>query len=92
MTFDWFRAWNQRFTHEDRGGRRPNVLVLKKHGVIAGIAPFIYRIASRFGVAARKLESVGRWPTMSTLLWETTWLVRAEQLQISSWKDKTSGT
>lgn len=58
MTFNWFRAWNQRFTHEDRGGRRPNVLVLRKQGIIAGIAPFTFRIASRFGVAARKLESV----------------------------------
>jgi len=58
MTYDWFRAWDQRFTPEDRGGRRPNVLVLKKDGVIVGIAPLIYRRASRFGVAVRKLESV----------------------------------
>lgn len=59
MTFDWFRAWNQRFTQEDHSGRRPNVLVLKKAGVIVGIVPLIYRTASRFGVAVRKLEFVG---------------------------------
>ena len=28
MTFDWFRAWNQRLTQDDRGGRRPHVLIL----------------------------------------------------------------
>jgi len=58
MTFDWFRAWNQRLTQEDRGGRRPHVLVLKKDGGIAGIMPLIYRTASRFGASVRKLESV----------------------------------
>jgi len=59
MTFDWFRAWNQCFTQEDRGGRRPNVLVVKQHGDIVGILPLIYRRASRFGVGVRKLEFVG---------------------------------
>jgi CelD/BcsL family acetyltransferase involved in cellulose biosynthesis len=59
MTFDWFRAWNQRLTQEDRGGRRPHVLVVKKKdGAIVGIVPLIHRTASRFGVAVRKLESV----------------------------------
>jgi CelD/BcsL family acetyltransferase involved in cellulose biosynthesis len=60
MTFDWFRAWNQRFTQEDRRGRRRlNVLVLKKAGAVAGIMPIIHRTASRFGLVARKLEFVG---------------------------------
>ena len=58
MTFDWFRAWNQRLTQEERGGRRPHVLVVKKDGGVAGIVPLIYRTASRFGVSVRKLESV----------------------------------
>ncbi len=61
MTHDWFRIWNQRITQEDGSGwRRPNVLVLRKEGVIAAISPLIYRIATRFGWAVRKVEFVGR--------------------------------
>lgn len=59
MTFDWFRAWNQRYTQEDRSGRRRhNVLVLKKDGAIVGISPLIRRKVSRFGFCARKVEFV----------------------------------
>jgi len=58
MTFNWFRAWDQRFTQEDPGGRRPAVLVLKKDGVVVGISPLICRKVSRLGFAARKLEFV----------------------------------
>jgi CelD/BcsL family acetyltransferase involved in cellulose biosynthesis len=36
------------------------VLVLKKDGGIAGLSPLINRTASRFGMAVRKLEFVGR--------------------------------
>ena len=61
MTYDWFRAWNQIHTREQRGGlRRPNVLVFKREGAIAGIAPLIYRETSRCGLTVRKLEFVGR--------------------------------
>jgi len=60
MTYDWFRAWNQLCLREPhRGVRRPNVLVLKKDSVVAGISPLIYRETSRFGLAVRKLEFVG---------------------------------
>jgi len=60
MTFDWFRAWNQRLTQEDRSGRRNlSVLVLKQNGTVAGISPLIHRTASRFGYAVRKVEFVG---------------------------------
>jgi len=58
MTFDWFRAWRQYFTQKDLSSLRPNVLVLKKDGDIAGVLPLVYRTASRFGVAVRKLEFV----------------------------------
>ncbi|MBZ5670978.1 MAG: GNAT family N-acetyltransferase [Acidobacteriia bacterium] len=59
MTFDWFRAWNQRRAREHRRGqRRLEVLVLKKDGVVAGIAPLIYRATSRFGFLVRRLESL----------------------------------
>jgi hypothetical protein len=60
MTYGWFRAWNQRFTREDRNGRRPNVLVIKKGSAVVGISPLILRKVSRFGFGARKLEFVGR--------------------------------
>jgi CelD/BcsL family acetyltransferase involved in cellulose biosynthesis len=60
-TFGWFRAWNQlRSREQHRGLRRPNVLVLKKDGAVVGISPLIYRETSRFGLAVRKLEFVGR--------------------------------
>lgn len=59
MTFDWFRAWNHRFTLDDRSGQRKlSVLVLRQDGAIAGVLPLAYRTASRFGVAVRKLEFV----------------------------------
>jgi len=59
-TFDWFRAWNQRFAREDRSGRRRlQVLVLKKDGAVAGISPLIRRRASRFGLVVRKVEFLG---------------------------------
>jgi CelD/BcsL family acetyltransferase involved in cellulose biosynthesis len=56
MTFDWFRAWNQCFTQQDGGDRRPNVLVLKRDGRVLGILPLIFRTASRLGLTVRKLE------------------------------------
>ena len=56
-TFDWFRAWHWRFAREPAGGRRrPEVLVLKRNGVVAGISPLTHRAASRFGFVVRKLE------------------------------------
>jgi len=59
MTFDWFRAWNQRRAQEHRSGlRRLEVLVLKKDGAVAGIAPLICRESSRFGFIVRRLESL----------------------------------
>jgi CelD/BcsL family acetyltransferase involved in cellulose biosynthesis len=59
MTYDWFSAWNQRRAQEHRKGRRrPEVLVLKRDGAVAGIAPLIYRETSRFGFVMRRLESL----------------------------------
>jgi CelD/BcsL family acetyltransferase involved in cellulose biosynthesis len=60
MTFDWFRAWNQRFAQEDRSGQRSlSVLALKRDGAVAGISPLVQRTASRFGLAVRKMEFLG---------------------------------
>lgn len=60
MTYGWFRAWNQRFTREDRTSRRSSVLVLKKDGAVVGMSPLIRRRVSRFGFGARKVEFVGK--------------------------------
>ena len=60
MTFDWSRVWNQRFTEEDRGGRRRlNVLVLRKDGAVVGISPLVRRKVCRFGFGVRKVEFLG---------------------------------
>jgi CelD/BcsL family acetyltransferase involved in cellulose biosynthesis len=56
-TFDWFRAWNERAAREDKcHRRRPDVLVLKRDGVVAGISPLIRRTVSRLGLIVRKVE------------------------------------
>jgi CelD/BcsL family acetyltransferase involved in cellulose biosynthesis len=57
-TFDWFRAWNQRLAQED-SHRRPNILVVRKDGIVVGISPFVRRICSRLGFVVRKIEFVG---------------------------------
>ena len=58
MTCDWFRAWNQGLSREDRR-RRPHVLVLRQNQRVTGISPFILRTCSRFGFVVRKIEFVG---------------------------------
>jgi CelD/BcsL family acetyltransferase involved in cellulose biosynthesis len=61
MTFDWFRTWNECRSREQlRGLRRPNILVLKQNDTVVGISPLVYRETSRFGLAVRKLEFIGR--------------------------------
>ena len=59
MTYDWFRVWNRGRSGEPRSGlRRSHLLVLKRNGAVAGIAPFIYRSSARFGMRLRRLEFV----------------------------------
>jgi CelD/BcsL family acetyltransferase involved in cellulose biosynthesis len=60
-TFDWFRAWNERFVREtQRSQRSLNVLVLRKGGAVAGISPLVRIVSPRAGFAVRRLEFVGR--------------------------------
>jgi CelD/BcsL family acetyltransferase involved in cellulose biosynthesis len=60
-TFDWFRAWNERFSGETRRGRRHlNILVLRKDGAVVGISPLVGTLFSRFGFTIRRLEFVER--------------------------------
>jgi CelD/BcsL family acetyltransferase involved in cellulose biosynthesis len=58
-TYGWFQAWNRHFTEEDRRGRHPHVLVIRKGSAVVGISPLIIRRVSRFGISALKLEFVG---------------------------------
>jgi CelD/BcsL family acetyltransferase involved in cellulose biosynthesis len=56
VTYGWFRAWVRRIALEYHSGRfLPNVLVLRESGSVAGIAPLVRHIASRF-FRVRKLE------------------------------------
>ncbi len=59
-TYDWFQAWYKRFAHEKESRWRPNVLVLKKNGIITGISPLVYTISSRIGVRLRRLQFASR--------------------------------
>jgi CelD/BcsL family acetyltransferase involved in cellulose biosynthesis len=60
-TFDWFRAWNQRFERDfPHVRRRPHVIVVKKNAAVVGIAPLVMSVSSRSGVRVRRLEFVGR--------------------------------
>jgi len=70
MSFDWFRVWNRCFALQARCGRRhPQVLVLKRGGRVGGIAPFIHRTASRFGVAVRKVEFLESESSYNDCVW-----------------------
>lgn len=58
-TFGWFLAWSrQRALHEPGEGFRPEVLVFRRQGAVAGIAPLIRKTISRFGFRVRRLEFV----------------------------------
>lgn len=48
MTYGWFQAWFRQHSHENRGRLLPHVLVLRAGDAVAGIAPLVRRIASRF--------------------------------------------
>lgn len=58
-TCAWFMAWYDSLGSDSRSDRfRPHVLVLKRGEDIAGICPLTYRLASRFGIAVRKIEFI----------------------------------
>lgn len=58
-TYGWFRVWLTKGVSEHRSGFFvPQVLVLKKAGSIAGIAPLVLRTSSRLGLRIRRLEFV----------------------------------
>ncbi|HTB98137.1 MAG TPA: GNAT family N-acetyltransferase [Terracidiphilus sp.] len=58
-TYGWFCAWYRRHAQEHRPGHfLPHVLVLKEGDRIAGLSPFVQRIASHAGLPVRRLEFV----------------------------------
>ncbi|MGA3332612.1 MAG: GNAT family N-acetyltransferase [Terracidiphilus sp.] len=57
MTYGWFRAWLRRLmADEGRERLQPYVLAIRRDEAIAGIAPLVRRVVSRFGLRVRKLE------------------------------------
>lgn len=61
MTYGWFIAW-YKFLDERLSSTncRPNILVLRKDGIVTGIAPFVISYVSRFGCSFRRLQFVMR--------------------------------
>jgi CelD/BcsL family acetyltransferase involved in cellulose biosynthesis len=60
-TFDWFRTWHRHFAGEaPPGHRQPHVLVVRRAGAAAGIAPLVRLVSARYGITVRRLEFVGR--------------------------------
>jgi CelD/BcsL family acetyltransferase involved in cellulose biosynthesis len=53
-SYDWVRAWYTQFA-KDRV-LRPNVLVLRRDGVVCGIAPLVASITRKFGVSLKRLH------------------------------------
>ena len=60
-TFDWYESWFRCFAKGDEMGRlRRNVFVLRRNGVVCGIAPLTCAEISKFGVRLRRLQFAGR--------------------------------
>ncbi|MGB7266258.1 MAG: GNAT family N-acetyltransferase [Terracidiphilus sp.] len=56
MTHSWFSAWTRRFARDEGGGRiHPHVLLIKQKETVMGLAPFVRRVVSRFGLPLNKL-------------------------------------
>ena len=60
-THDWFQVWYQYYSLTFPNLQsRPFLLVLRQGDSITGVAPFVLRRSSRFGVSVRKVEFVAR--------------------------------
>jgi CelD/BcsL family acetyltransferase involved in cellulose biosynthesis len=58
-TFGWYAAWTRHYSERERGDRfRPAVFVFRRNGAVVGIAPFVQRVTSQFGIRVRRLEFV----------------------------------
>lgn len=58
-TFGWFMAWTRHYAEQESDARfRPEVLVFWRDGAIAGVAPLVRRVTTRFGLSVRRLEFV----------------------------------
>lgn len=60
-TFDWYEAWYRHFIKGDQAGRlRPNVLVVRKDGVVSGIAPLTSAEVVKYGIRLKRIQFAGR--------------------------------
>ncbi|MDR3763970.1 MAG: GNAT family N-acetyltransferase [Acidobacteriota bacterium] len=57
--YDWFRIWNRYYTAAYSSPRTPHVLVLRRQGVVAGVAPLVRIGFSRLGVSVPRIEFCG---------------------------------
>lgn len=55
-SYGWFKAWYMSFGTERARVLRPNVLVLRRDGVVSGIAPLVASVTHKRGVSLRRLH------------------------------------
>ncbi len=61
MTYEWFRAWHERFAaQEPTRERHPYVLLLRKNGVLSGITPLVRVVSRRGRASVRHLQFAAR--------------------------------
>jgi len=58
-TFGWYSAWSRFYSEVESEGRfHPELLVFRQNGELAGIAPLVRRVSTKFGLRIRRLEFV----------------------------------
>jgi CelD/BcsL family acetyltransferase involved in cellulose biosynthesis len=55
-SYDWFKAWSTSFGEGRTRTLRPNVLVMRRDGVVSGIAPLAASLTHKFGVSVRRFH------------------------------------
>lgn len=55
-SYDWFNTWYSYFAKQGTPGLRRNVLVLRREGVVSGIAPLIGSVSNKFGLSLCRLH------------------------------------
>lgn len=59
-SYEWFRVWYAHFAKEGIQGLRPNVLVLRRDGIVSGIVPLVASVARKFAVSLRRIHFAWR--------------------------------
>lgn len=55
-SYDWFKAWYMQFAKERSWSLRPNVVVLRRDGVVRGIVPLLASVTRKFGVSLSRFH------------------------------------